>query len=121
DHPASLDSFVLLFFTDTAPTQSYTLSLHDALPISPSHSHRRGGREGPPRARGPLRGRLEQPGSLPPRDRLEARGAARPLPEGRPELRRDRDLPADGRCDRAVARRGQAAHRGGAPGDRLPD
>src|SRR5207253_11003180 len=83
DHPASLDSFVLLFFTDTAPTQSYTLSLHDALPISPSHSHRRGGREGPPRARGPLRGRLEQPGSLPPRDRLEARGAARPLPEGR--------------------------------------
>src|SRR5438876_5418142 len=26
--------FVFFFFTDTAPTEIYTLSLHDALPIS---------------------------------------------------------------------------------------
>src|SRR5438270_11944112 len=26
----------IFFFTDTAPTEIYTLSLHDALPISPS-------------------------------------------------------------------------------------
>src|SRR5439155_24775564 len=30
------------FFTDTAPTETYTLSLHDALPISPPRSARRG-------------------------------------------------------------------------------
>src|SRR5699024_12579066 len=28
-------SFFLLFFTDTPPTEIYTLSLHDALPICP--------------------------------------------------------------------------------------
>src|SRR5205085_5304152 len=27
--------FFFFFFTDTAPTEIYTLSLHDALPISP--------------------------------------------------------------------------------------
>src|SRR2546426_5475930 len=34
------------FFNDTATTEIYTLSLHDALPISPSRSERRrfGGR-----------------------------------------------------------------------------
>src|SRR5688572_31601404 len=32
-----------LFFTDTAPTEIYTLSLHDALPISHGGSARRGG------------------------------------------------------------------------------
>src|SRR5207248_9761342 len=30
----SLYIFLLSFFTDTAPTEIYTLSLHDALPIS---------------------------------------------------------------------------------------
>src|SRR5207248_9045323 len=30
----SLFSFLLLFFNATAPTEIYTLSLHDALPIS---------------------------------------------------------------------------------------
>src|SRR3989442_6375089 len=29
------------FFNDTATTEIYTLSLHDALPISPCRSHRR--------------------------------------------------------------------------------
>src|SRR5690349_24160746 len=32
-------SFFFFFFTDTATTQIYTLSLHDALPISASRSH----------------------------------------------------------------------------------
>src|SRR5438445_5275053 len=31
--------FVLFFFNDTATTEIYTLSLHDALPISLGHSH----------------------------------------------------------------------------------
>src|SRR2546426_8362548 len=30
----SLSSFVFFFFNDTAPTEIYPLSLHDALPIS---------------------------------------------------------------------------------------
>src|SRR5438067_9941226 len=30
--------FCFFFFTDTAPTEIYTLSLHDALPISQSHN-----------------------------------------------------------------------------------
>src|SRR5439155_24723158 len=39
-------SIFILYFNDTAPTQIYTLSLHDALPISPiRHKKRmRGGR-----------------------------------------------------------------------------
>src|SRR5258706_1993214 len=40
------------FFNDTATTEIYTLSLHDALPISAAaHPARRGRRRGPPRAR----------------------------------------------------------------------
>src|SRR3712207_8523555 len=40
------------FFNDTATTEIYTLSLHDALPISPSR-HPAGGR--PPRAAAAVR------------------------------------------------------------------
>src|SRR6266853_166141 len=41
----------LFFFTDTAPTEIYTLSLHDALPISPARlaSSRRSPTRWPPR------------------------------------------------------------------------
>src|SRR3712207_8200378 len=42
----------LFFFNDTAPTEIYTLSLHDALPIS-SHD-RRGGRGHPAATRGAI-------------------------------------------------------------------
>src|SRR5215203_7554688 len=38
--------FVFFFFNDTATTEIYTLSLHDALPISPGRRHRRRRREG---------------------------------------------------------------------------
>src|SRR5256885_6667527 len=38
------------FFNDTATTEIYTLSLHDALPIL--HYNRTGGRERPPGCRG---------------------------------------------------------------------
>src|SRR5438094_2663557 len=34
-HSARLSSFAIFFFNDTAPTEIYTLSLHDALPIFP--------------------------------------------------------------------------------------
>src|SRR5256885_17060833 len=33
--------FFFFFFNDTATTEIYTLSLHDALPISPDHAHQR--------------------------------------------------------------------------------
>src|SRR5690348_17516680 len=33
DHPPSVGLVRLFFFNDTAPTEIYTLSLHDALPI----------------------------------------------------------------------------------------
>src|SRR6266481_9699700 len=32
--------FFFFFFNDTAPTEIYTLSLHDALPIWCAHGHR---------------------------------------------------------------------------------
>src|SRR2546430_6959238 len=49
---------VFFFFNDTATTEIYTLSLHDALPISgspapPRPSPRRPGRTGPPGAGSP--------------------------------------------------------------------
>ena len=42
--PNELIGFVFFFFNDTATTEIYTLSLHDALPIS----HRAMGRAGSP-------------------------------------------------------------------------
>src|SRR5256885_11228734 len=33
----------MFFFNDTATTEIYTLSLHDALPILPTHGHHRKG------------------------------------------------------------------------------
>src|SRR5438270_8604562 len=38
---ASLITFLPFFFNDTATTEIYTLSLHDALPIFPLRGHRR--------------------------------------------------------------------------------
>src|SRR6266480_2681156 len=35
---ASIVVFIFFFFNDTATTEIYTLSLHDALPISPTSS-----------------------------------------------------------------------------------
>src|SRR3712207_8086151 len=43
---------VLFFFNDTATTEIYTLSLHDALPISASRSRARGRGAAQTRARG---------------------------------------------------------------------
>src|SRR3712207_7660688 len=46
------------FFNDTATTEIYTLSLHDALPICRGGRARRDGRDG--RFRGPPAGRAER-------------------------------------------------------------
>src|SRR5258706_12337810 len=35
-----MDVFLFFFFNDTATTEIYTLSLHDALPISTARPHR---------------------------------------------------------------------------------
>src|SRR6266496_488714 len=42
-HSFSLTSFIFFFFNDTATTEIYTLSLHDALPISTAARQRGGG------------------------------------------------------------------------------
>src|SRR5947207_11014823 len=65
---------LFFFFNDTAPTEIYTLSLHDALPIS--------GRSGPGRHRRDVRHRRlpgldEDPGVLPRPFRREAATARR--------------------------------------------
>src|SRR3989337_3415712 len=49
-------TLVFFFFNDTATTEIYTLSLHDALPIFPVPAPR-GGRRQPPREAGRLRDR----------------------------------------------------------------
>src|SRR3712207_9587403 len=51
---SSLTTSIFLFFNDTATTEIYTLSLHDALPILRG-SARRGAPRGSRRARGPRR------------------------------------------------------------------
>src|SRR3712207_6870442 len=58
-----LASSVVFFFNDTATTEIYTLSLHDALPIcadaheeGPGRAAERGGPGGSRRAGGPVRG-----------------------------------------------------------------
>src|SRR2546425_12073477 len=59
-----LSVLMLLFFflNDTAPPEIYTLSLHDALPISAPRAARRLARHRPPQAVSPpgLRGRSEE-------------------------------------------------------------
>src|SRR2546430_11892676 len=56
------------FFNDTATTEIYPLSLHDALPICHAPDHRRG----PPRAAA-LRSRLGAPMRHRPQDRKSTR------------------------------------------------
>src|SRR5256885_15826112 len=61
--------FFFFFFNDTATTEIYTLSLHDALPISgrgcpaPAPCGKRARRTGPGSSRTPRRCRCRRPGS----------------------------------------------------------
>src|SRR5690348_17573199 len=62
--PSSPGGWLSFFFNDTATTEIYTLSLHDALPISPpgrrrgpAHPHRVGPAHLPRPARGAAAGR----------------------------------------------------------------
>src|SRR6266480_7112249 len=41
-HVIGIDGFLFFFFNDTATTEIYTLSLHDALPFSPLTTVRSG-------------------------------------------------------------------------------
>src|SRR5690606_39606562 len=50
----ALHTFLFFFFNDPAPTEIYTLSLHDALPIS-SRTREEGARHGPTAHRQPRR------------------------------------------------------------------
>src|SRR2546429_9651162 len=53
--------FLFFFFNDTATTEIYTLSLHDALPISPRPAARHGSGRGPHSPTGLERGRADRP------------------------------------------------------------
>src|SRR3712207_7354852 len=80
---------MFFFFNDTATTEIYTLSLHDALPISDDERVPPGVRRG----RGvPRPARLRDDGRHPRKPRLPER-RIRPLrgPLRRPELRRARE------------------------------
>src|SRR5882757_9784858 len=48
---------IVFFFNDTATTEIYTLSLHDALPISTGRADRHAGQDGRARGRGQPAGR----------------------------------------------------------------
>src|SRR2546430_8074191 len=63
---------LFFFFNDTATTEIYTLSLHDALPISRRHLRRPGSQRGDLRRHAPQR---------------LAKRRRRPLPEGREHRR----------------------------------
>src|SRR3712207_9129253 len=49
------NAIVIFFFNDTATTEIYTLSLHDALPICRGRPDRRSLPRGPPRPAAPAR------------------------------------------------------------------
>src|SRR5256885_7835702 len=66
--------FFFFFFNDTATTEIYTLSLHDALPISRLRRARgRAGRPAAARRQGPGAGRGAQGSAGPRRDRRRRR------------------------------------------------
>src|SRR5438874_11400470 len=73
----TIPSLYLFFFTATSTTEIYTLSLHDALPISPPRRRRERARRGPagPPLRPPRRGARPGRGD-------DDRGGARPLDRG---------------------------------------
>src|SRR5215216_8185909 len=86
-------SFFFFFFNDTATTEIYTLSLHDALPIS--RVWRSWSRAPPTRPDGPRDAVGRHPGGA--RPRPPARLLPRPRLEDRSEPRRLRRLRAAGR------------------------
>src|SRR3712207_8926820 len=72
----------IFFFNDTATTEIYTLSLHDALPICPERQHDR--RPFAPRDLGVAR-QADRPSRLPLRRRLQARHGREHGPSARSE------------------------------------
>src|SRR3712207_7491963 len=83
---------IVFFFNDTATTEIYTLSLHDALPISEHHPARQGGpapRRPRDRAPDPLVHPVERPGHRPAEQQgvLRARRPHRELPVDRKSTR----------------------------------
>src|SRR3712207_7377148 len=81
--------FFFFFFNDTATTEIYTLSLHDALPISATSPAVPGTRRPGARADDRLRGRGRRLRLLRPRG-----------PGGRPHRRRRGDRPRDRKSTR---------------------
>src|SRR3989449_7286417 len=86
-------TFFFFFFNDTATTEIYTLSLHDALPISPESLRE---------ARRPEPGGAAPPAGAGSRPREEAGDRCEaPGPQGPPRLVRRRGAEAPGEAGRA--------------------
>src|SRR3712207_7675048 len=71
--PALSDEFIFFFFNDTATTEIYTLSLHDALPIWAGRRGRLRARRPPGRRRAPAPVRDGDVAGLRERDRKSTR------------------------------------------------
>src|SRR3712207_8235592 len=67
---------VIFFFNETAPTEIYTLSLHDALPISGGRAHRH--------PQGRLPGGVGNPAATVGHPIIAAAGGLSVVPSGRP-------------------------------------
>src|SRR2546430_12987796 len=109
--------FFFFFFNDTATTEIYTLSLHDALPISllgrPIPTGLRGRAARPPRQRRgavPVRGH----GGRPPAPGGACLGRATRAPPGRPRPRARHVAPPGPRRPHPLLRRARP-HRGPVP------
>src|SRR2546425_9138254 len=118
--------FCFFFFNDTATTEIYTLSLHDALPISrpralsePTGAHGRHGLGGEHRGPDLRRGAARRP-LLPPEHALPAAPTGGRLPRGRqrhpdPGPRGSQETRPAGPPGRAADPTAPPAGRGGRP------
>src|SRR2546427_12507588 len=116
-HSASTVSFFFFFFNDTATTEIYTLSLHDALPIYADQPEEPEGerdeacedtghdapmRERPPEERAvpvpqALEAAVERPGHRPDAPRIGGRGLRARGAAGAPGRQQGADPPRDAR------------------------
>src|SRR2546427_13049355 len=108
--------YFFFFFNDTATTEIYTLSLHDALPISRSarreHRHRAQhdrGQHAHPRSAGAVA--VSDPGAAEPAAGAQADQRAARLPGGEPAEVRE---PAEDAAGGAAPRQRRIAAQGGA-------
>src|SRR2546422_10856329 len=109
-----LHDVLFFFFNDTATTEIYTLSLHDALPISPSHGVRAAVRVARP-ARGVagVSGYVARAGARGAGVHLRTLRGARVQPHRRPRARREEPPDSGARAAGGAALAGAGVERRG--------